>query len=268
MPVRPLLDIRIDLIDSLSALGATVVDATRVADGVIDAGGNPVAGIRSTQELYRELDTLPRGYHPLSRIMDPEELAHFLANSNLAPVTPIVDIEPQEGSTREIRLGVPSTPAGTSPMPMFELYSNPSVHITKAQARKIFKGFPMWKNGPPRPGWIKVGLVFTHKSSKASYRVVGFDGTGVQATAIKGDARGLITNIKYRDIHKSWKTDEFILCDECRAVPESTTICTSCGRRKLRKTDDTGWELPKFCETAFDDPDPLPKTRFEREDPI
>ena len=224
MAVRPLSELRIDLIDSLSAYGGfNRYAATTLTDRVIDVAGNAVVFIPGG----------PTGF-------------------GYAPSYQSVATGPT-GSSRDI--------------PLMELVPGPSFHATRAEFRKMCGGLPMWKDGPPQPGWLRPGLLLARKDNDLLYRVTTLSGN-VDFKRLM-DMPGLPAyTTEYRNLHKDWLATEFILCDECRSTPESDTICDSCASRKLRKTGATRWNLPKFCDLAYDDPAKTPPTRFERDEVI
>ena len=207
MPIRPILDLRTDLIDSISAAGLPIERATRIADAVIS---------------------------PTGQVQDPtlthESLMDVIARMSSVDLSSML-------------------PAGVVPV-------TPSSHKNQGKPS-------MWKDGPPQPGWLVPRLILARRKTDLLYWVSELSDR-VRLTRMPGPPPDKFIT-EYRNLHRDWRATEFILCDDCRYNEFSSTICDDCARRRLRRTGLDRWDLPKFCEVAFEDQDPLPPTRFNRE---
>jgi hypothetical protein len=259
MAVRPLIEIRIDLIDSLSALGVmTRSAAIGVADQIIDAGGNARTPLVSFNG-----PTGPMGVQGFGFSMG------FPTGSQLGAIG-FQETQDNFRYQNQIRSQLGATgfqgPTGAS-IPLMELVPGPSFPATRAELRRLAGGLPMWKDGPPIPGWLVPGLLLARRGDDLLYRVTTLSDK-VDFKRLMDMPGKAAYATEYRNLHKSWLATDFILCDECRGAPENETICEHCASRKLRKTGATRWELPKYCTVAYDDPKKPPPTRFEREEVI
>lgn len=230
MPVRPPLDIRIDLIDTLVSLGLPLYEATRITDSVISPSGHIQDPNYSSM-----LNTITQ---VSNRNLLNQSISEALEANRLSEMTFVL-------------------PPGVETLEVL-------APVNSAEVRKGSNGKPsMWEGGPPKPGWLVPMMILARRSTDLLYVVIGvYD--RVHLKRMPGPPpEGVIT--EYRNLHQEWKATEYLLCDDCRYNKLSETVCEDCATRRPRRTGCDRWDLPKFCTESFDDKFPLPPTRFERE---
>jgi hypothetical protein len=247
MPVRQLLEIRTDLIDTIVSQGFSLYEATNIADSVI----NPSGQIQDSPRIYArvaEMVTQMSNANPLSSAI--QTLRGFFDATRLAEVVPVL----------------PSwvTVAGLATQVDLADFTHPEHVLAAVETRRKPSGKPpMWEGGPPQPGWLVTKLVLARRSNDLLYFVSGLFGK-VHLQRMPGpEPEAVRTN--YKDLHREWRATDYLLCDDCRYNDLSETVCEDCAKRRLKRTGDLSWELPKFCTESFDDLIPLHPTRFERE---
>jgi hypothetical protein len=232
MPVRPPLEIRLDLIDTIVASGISLYEATRIADSVISPSGH-IQGPPFTYEGL--MNALARTHQTLFN----QSISEALEAIRLSGMTPVLP-------------------------PGFDLIEQVQEAPAYTDTRRSPLGKkPMWEGGPPTPGWLVPRMILARRSTDLLYVVIGvYD--KVHLKRMPGPPpEGIIT--EYRNLHQEWKATEYLLCDDCRYNELSETICEDCAKRRPRRTGCDRWDLPKFCTESFDDQLALPPTRFERE---
>jgi hypothetical protein len=236
MPVRPLLEIRTDLIDTLVSYGIAHHDASRVADSVVSLSGQ----LQDSNLTY-------------AGVLDTNSAMSLLSLSlqavDSAGVTPILPGVDFAGLATQVNLLNSRHPASL---------------LATTATKKVSSGPPMWKDGPPQPGWLVPKLILAKRTTDQLF-FVSATTHRVYLQRMPGPIpEEIITD--YQNLHRGWRSVDYLLCDDCRCNDLAETICEDCARRRLRRTGDLRWELPKFCKESLDDLT-QPPTRFER-DPV
>ncbi len=232
MPIRPLLEIRNDLIDTLVSQGVSLYEALRVADSVISSSG---------QAQNPTLINL----RPFSPSI--EDLRNALEVNRRAGIVPVLPP------------GIDFVGMSTHAEPSD--FIHPAAILSRIPKKTSGKP-PMWEGGPPQPGWLVPRMILARRETDQLYVVIGvYD--KVHLKRVPGPPpEAFIT--EYRNLHYEWQATEYLFCDDCRYNDLSETICEDCAKRRLRRTGCDRWDLPKFCTESFDDQVPLIPTRFER----